>query len=119
MDTERETGLELNPKFDDKGLVTAVITNADDGAVLMIGHMNADALAKTFETGNVHFFSRNRNKLWEKGEMSGNYLVLVDALIDCDQDALWIKATPAGPTCHTNRTSCFYRRISGAGLEFV
>lgn len=117
MDIKREIGLELNPKFDAQGLLSAVITNAHDGMVLMIGHMTADALALTRSTQIVHFFSRSRQCLWKKGETSGHYLHVVEMLIDCDQDAVWIKAQPDGPTCHTGVQSCFYRRIGPDGLE--
>jgi phosphoribosyl-AMP cyclohydrolase len=117
MDKERETGLDLNPKYDANGLITAVVTDIADGHVLMVGHMNSQALGKTLETGVVHFFSRSRQTLWKKGESSGNMLHLVDIFIDCDQDALWIKARPDGPTCHTGERSCFYRRVSKTGLE--
>jgi phosphoribosyl-AMP cyclohydrolase len=119
MENERENGLEFQPKFDANGLVTAVITDNSDGIVLMVGHMNADAIRKTLETGTVYFFSRSRQALWQKGETSGNTLRLVDAFVDCDQDAIWIKAEPDGPTCHTGRRSCFYRRLTADGLKNV
>ncbi len=119
MDDDRETGLVLNPKYDANGLITAVVTNADDGVVLMVGHMNEDALSLTIKSGTVHFFSRRRKKLWQKGESSGHYLHVVDMMIDCDQDAVWIKAKPDGPTCHTGVQSCFYRRIGPRGLQKV
>jgi phosphoribosyl-AMP cyclohydrolase len=119
MTNERETGLVLDPKFDASGLLTAVVTDADDGAVLMIGHMNADALAKSRETGTAVFFSRSRQRLWQKGESSGHFLNIVEMRIDCDQDAVWIIARPEGPTCHTGERGCFYRRITPVGLERV
>ncbi len=119
MDNERETGLVLDPKFDATGLLTAVVTDAADGVVLMVGHMNAEALMKSRETGTVHFFSRSRQKLWQKGESSGHFLHIVEMRIDCDQDAIWIVARPDGPTCHTGVRSCFYRRIGSDGLEPV
>lgn len=117
MNDMRETGLELDPKFDGNGLLTAVITDISDGAVLMVGHMNAEALAKTRETGTAVFYSRSRQQLWQKGESSGHFLHVVEMRIDCDQDAVWIKARPDGPTCHTGVRSCFYRRIGPGGLE--
>lgn len=117
MDGARDTGLELNPKYDSGGLLTAVVTDASDGTVLMVGHMNAEALAKTRETGTVHFFSRSRQRLWQKGESSGYYLHVREMRIDCDQDAIWIVARPDGPTCHTGVRSCFYRRVVPDGLE--
>ncbi len=119
MDNLRETGTKLDPKYDDNGLLTAVITDADSGQVLMVGHMNARALALTQSQSTVHFFSRSRQKLWQKGESSGNFLHVVEIRIDCDQDALWIKARPDGPTCHTGVQSCFYRRLDNEGLVRV
>jgi phosphoribosyl-AMP cyclohydrolase len=79
--------------------------------------MNAEALALTLSTKIVHFYSRSRQNLWKKGETSGHFLNLVEARIDCDQDALWIIARPDGPTCHTGVKSCFYRRVTETGLE--
>lgn len=117
MDNIRETGLQLDPKFDANGLISAIVTDNADGHVLMLGHMNQQALEKTLETGSVYFFSRSRQTLWQKGESSGNILHVEDIFIDCDQDALWIKARPAGPTCHTGQRSCFYRRVTKNGLE--
>lgn len=111
----RETELRLDPKYDAAGLVTAVVTDRA-GALLMVAHMNADALAATQATGEATFWSRSRARLWKKGESSGNVLRVVEMRIDCDQDALWIIADPAGPACHTGATSCFYRRIAGARL---
>lgn len=119
MTDNRETGLTLDPKFDANGLVTAVVTDAADGAVLMVGHMNADALAKSQETGTAVFFSRSRQRLWQKGESSGHFLQIVEMRIDCDQDAIWIIAEPRGPTCHTGERSCFYRRLIAEGLERI
>lgn len=119
MNVDRENGLEFAPKFDGLGLLTAVVVDASDGAVLMVGHMNEEALAQTRVTNKVHFFSRSRQKLWQKGESSGHYLQLVEMLVDCDQDALVVRATPAGPTCHTGQQSCFYRRVTGGGLERI
>ena len=119
MTDERESGLTLNPKYDANGLVTAVITDEADGTVLMVGHMNAEALAKSMETRTAVFFSRSRQRLWQKGESSGNVLHIVDIRIDCDQDAIWIVARPEGPTCHTGKRSCFYRRVTDVGLEPV
>ena len=117
MTAERETGLTLNPNYDANGLITAVVTDATDGVVLMVGHMNAEALTKSCETGTVHFFSRSRQRLWQKGESSRHFLHIVEMRIDCDQDAIWIVAKPDGPTCHTGVRSCFYRRVGADGLE--
>jgi phosphoribosyl-AMP cyclohydrolase len=119
MSYERETGRDLHPQYDANGLITAVITDATDGVVLMVGHMNAEALAKTRALGTVHFFSRSRQCLWQKGESSGHFLHVVEARVDCDQDAIWITARPDGPTCHTGERSCFYRSIGPDGLERV
>jgi phosphoribosyl-AMP cyclohydrolase len=117
MDSLRETGSVLDPKYDANGLVCAVVTDAADGMVLMVGFMDAEALAATRATQTVHFHSRSRGKLWQKGESSGNYLHMLEMRIDCDQDAIWIVAAPDGPTCHTGERSCFYRRITEDGLE--
>ena len=117
MTDDQETGLTLNPKFDASGLLTAVITDEADGILLMVGHMNAEALARSVETRTAVFYSRSRQKLWQKGESSGNVLHIVDIRIDCDQDAIWIIARPDGPTCHTGARSCFYRRVTDTGLE--
>ncbi len=85
----------------------------------MVAFMNQEALAKTRETGIAHFYSRSRGKLWMKGETSGHTLKVEEILVDCDQDALVVKATPAGPTCHTGAVSCFYRRLDGDRLDRV
>lgn len=115
MANPRETGLVLDPKYDASGLITAVVTDATSGALLMVAHMNAQALALTLETREVHFWSRSRASLWKKGETSGNVLKLAELRIDCDQDAVWVIASPAGPTCHTGAPSCFYRHVSADG----
>ena len=119
MDETRDKGLTLNPKFDRDGLITAVVTDAANGEVLMVAHMNDQALALTVETGLAHFWSRSRQSLWKKGETSGNMLEVRDIRIDCDQDAVWVKAVPAGPTCHTGARSCFFRRVGAEGLTAV
>ncbi|MCP3993641.1 MAG: bifunctional phosphoribosyl-AMP cyclohydrolase/phosphoribosyl-ATP diphosphatase HisIE [bacterium] len=93
--------------YDKDDLVTGVIQDADTGRVLMVGYLNAESLRLTKETGRVHFWSRSRSELWEKGATSGNYLNLVSIEQDCDSDALLISARPEGPTCHTGSTSCF------------
>lgn len=85
----------------------------------MVAFMNAEALDRTLESGEVHFYSRSRKALWKKGETSGNILTVSEIRIDCDQDALWIMAKPAGPTCHTGADSCFYRKIENGILESV
>lgn len=115
----RETGLTLDPKYDAAGLITAVVTDAGSGEVLMVAHMNAEALAATRASGLATFWSRGRQALWCKGETSGNHLRVQEIRIDCDQDALWVIASPEGPACHTGARSCFYRRIDAVGLEPV
>lgn len=114
---DRETGSQINPKYDSNGLITAVVTDDSSGNVLMVAFMDSEALKMTLETGVAHFYSRSRHALWKKGETSGNILNVVEVRIDCDQDALWVKAKPAGPTCHTGATSCFYRKIEHGQLE--
>lgn len=108
---EREKGTVFAPKFDAAGLLTAVVVDHVSGAVLVVAHMNAEALGATLASGNVHFWSRSRGALWMKGETSGHVLKVESIAVDCDQDALLIRATPAGPTCHTGAASCFYRQI--------
>jgi phosphoribosyl-AMP cyclohydrolase len=102
--------LALLPKFDADGLVTAVVTDVISGDVLMVAHMNAEALAKTIATGEAWYFSRSRKKLWKKGESSGHVQRVAELRVDCDQDALWLKVEQVGEgACHTGRRSCFYR----------
>ena len=103
----------LEPTFDERGLVPCVVQDADRGTVLMLAWMNAEALRLTRDTGVVHFWSRSRQALWKKGETSGNTLALVELRLDCDADAILVRARPAGPTCHTGQTSCFYRDAEG------
>jgi len=97
----------FEPSYDDKGLVPCVVQDAESGTVLMVAWMNAQSLRLTRETGTVTFWSRSRQALWKKGETSGNVLHLVDLAVDCDSDALLVKAHPAGPTCHTGDATCF------------
>ena len=98
-------------KFDDKGLVCAVIQHHETGQVLMVGYMNRESLGMTLAQRKAVFWSRSRQKLWLKGESSGNVLHVKEIRIDCDGDALVLKCDPVGPTCHTNETSCFYRIV--------
>ncbi|AMK17828.1 MULTISPECIES: phosphoribosyl-AMP cyclohydrolase [Sphingobium] len=119
MNDARDRGLTLNPKYDRDGLITAVVTDVESGDVLMVAHMNEEALGLTLQTGFAHFWSRSRQSLWKKGETSGHMLQVRDIRIDCDQDAVWVKAVPAGPTCHTGARSCFFRRIRPEGLTAV
>ncbi len=118
MSDPRETELVLDPKYDAAGLVTAVVTDRA-GALLMVAHMNAEALAATQASNEATFWSRSRQRLWKKGETSGNVLRVVEMRIDCDQDAIWVIADPAGPACHTGAASCFYRRIDGDRLQTI
>ena len=109
---EIEEGLAFAPKFDQDGLISCIVTDAMTGDVLMFAHMNEEALARTIETGEAWFYSRSRATLWRKGESSGHALRVNELRVDCDQDALWIKAQPQGPgACHTGRRSCFYRAV--------
>ncbi|MEP9374156.1 phosphoribosyl-AMP cyclohydrolase [Mesorhizobium sp. KR1-2] len=108
-----EEGAAFTPRFDANGLVTAVVTDASDGILLMVAHMNAEALALTIETGIAHYWSRSRKSLWKKGETSGNFQHVVEMRTDCDQDAVWLRVNVSGhdATCHTGRRSCFYRKV--------
>jgi phosphoribosyl-AMP cyclohydrolase len=119
MTDSRETGSILDPKYDANGLITAVVTAADSHEVLMLAHMNAEALAATVESGEATFWSRSRGALWRKGATSGNVMRVREVRIDCDQDAVWLIVDPAGPACHTGERSCFYRRVMKDGLEPV
>jgi phosphoribosyl-AMP cyclohydrolase len=115
---ELEQGRALTPKFDANGLVTVVTTDHDTGALLMVAHMNAEALARTISTRQAWYWSRSRAKLWRKGETSGHTQDVVEMRIDCDQDALWLKVRQTGPACHTGERSCFYRRVTtGTGAD--
>ncbi len=98
-------------KFDSEGLIPAIVQDWRDGSVLMFALMNREALQKTIETRSVHFWSRSRRQLWEKGETSGHRLILKDLFIDCDRDAILVKAEPVGPTCHTGEKACFFSRL--------
>lgn len=121
--SEIEEGLTFRPKFDASGLVTCVATDAATGDVLMVAHMNDEALRKTITSGEAWYFSRSRNALWRKGETSGQTQRVVEMRLDCDQDAVWIRVEQQGAACHTGRRSCFYRKIEagegGARLSFV
>jgi phosphoribosyl-AMP cyclohydrolase len=110
---ELEEGTVLSPRFDEAGLVTCITADAETGQVLMLAHMNADALARTIETRQAHYWSRSRGKLWKKGEDSGHIQDVREILVDCDQDAVLLKVTVrgTGASCHTGRRSCFYRSI--------
>jgi phosphoribosyl-AMP cyclohydrolase len=121
--SDLEEGLKLTPKFDADGFLTAVATDARSGEVLMVAHMNAEALARTIATGEAWYFSRSRGALWKKGETSGHTQRVLEMRVDCDQDAIVIKVEQSGGACHTGRRSCFYRAVplgkTGAvALEF-
>jgi phosphoribosyl-AMP cyclohydrolase len=123
--SEIEEGLAFSPKFDADGLITAVATDVTSGDVLMVAHMNAEALRKTIASGEAWYYSRSRKALWKKGESSGHVQRVVELRVDCDQDALWLKVEQQGPgACHTGRRSCFYRssvplgKAGGVTLEF-
>ena len=110
--SEIEEGLSFAPQFGADGLITAVATDAKSGDVLMVAHMNAEALRKTIESGEAWYYSRSRKALWKKGESSGHVQRVVELRVDCDQDALWLKVEQDGPgACHTGRRSCFYRAV--------
>jgi phosphoribosyl-AMP cyclohydrolase len=107
-----EEGLRFAPKYDADGLVTCVATDVWTGDVLMVAHMNAEALKRTIESGEAWYYSRSRKALWRKGESSGHTQRVTEMRVDCDQDAIWIKVEQAGPgACHTGRRSCFYRTV--------
>lgn len=109
----------FSPRFGPDGLVTAVVTDVADGELLMVAHMNEEALALTVESGIAHYYSRSRQKIWKKGESSGNLQTVHELRTDCDQDALWLKVSVAGhaATCHTGRKSCFYRTVTSVDGE--
>ncbi|QCI95113.1 phosphoribosyl-AMP cyclohydrolase [Novosphingobium sp. EMRT-2] len=111
----REQGRVFMPRFDAAGLVTAVAVDHRTGELLMLAHMDAEAIAKTRETGFAHFHSRSRGRLWMKGESSGHTLKVIEIRVDCDQDALELRVEAAGPACHTLARTCFYRRVDDNG----
>src|ERR1700712_2953294 len=110
---EREQGNNFLPRFDEQGLLTAIAVDSQSREILMVAFMDAEALARSRETGLAHFHSRSRGRLWMKGETSGHVLRIDELRVDCDQDALVMLVTPAGPACHTGEISCFYRRLVG------
>jgi phosphoribosyl-AMP cyclohydrolase len=113
-----ERGAVLAPRFDAAGLIAAVATHANTGEVLMLAWMNAQALQRTLDTGEAHYFSRSRQTLWKKGETSGQVQTVTELRVDCDQDAVWIKVLPAGDggACHVGFRSCFYRVVENGVL---
>jgi len=115
---ELERGAVLAPRFDEAGLIAAIAVHAETGEVLMLAWMNAEALRLTLETGEAHYFSRSRGKLWRKGETSGQLQQVVELRVDCDQDAVLLKVAPQGDggACHVGFRSCFYRVVEDGGL---
>lgn len=127
-ETEVETGLKFQPKFDSNGLIPCIVTDANSNEVLMLGYMNEASLARSIETGEAWYWSRSRNKLWKKGETSGQIQKIVEIRTDCDQDAILIRVEVAGngASCHLGYRSCFHRKLVESGiaapnqpLEFV
>ncbi len=104
-------------RFNEKGLIPAIIQDADNGEVLMLGYMNEEALRRTLAGNEVWFYSRSRQELWHKGATSGNRLIVRSVWRDCDSDAILVKARPMGPVCHTGNKSCFFQELSGKDLE--
>lgn len=98
-------------RYDDNGLIPAIIVSTEDNAVLMLGYMNDEAIQQTLETNTVTFWSRSKGRLWMKGESSGNTLELESIHVDCDQDALLVRVRANGPTCHTGNRSCFFTEV--------
>ena len=115
----REEGTAFLPRYDRDGLVTCVVLDDRDGTVLMVAHMNAEALRRTLATGEAHYWSRSRQSLWRKGETSGQIQRIVEIRTDCDQDALLLRVVPGGDggACHTGRRSCFYRVLRSEGAD--
>ena len=109
-----EEGPALTPRFSADGLISAIAVDSTTGEILMLAHMNAEALAKTLASGDVWYFSRSRGELWRKGATSGHTQRLVEMRVDCDQDAVIVRVEQIGPACHTERRSCFYRRVEMA-----
>lgn len=116
---DRERGSAFLPRFDAQGLLIAIAVDSATREILMVAYMDAEALARTRETGLAHFHSRSRGKLWLKGETSGHFLRVEHIRVDCDQDALVLVVKPEGPACHTGARSCFYRKLEGDRLAPV
>ena len=102
-------------KFDARGLIPAIVQDAESDAVLMLAYMSAESLRLTLQTGETHFWSRSRQELWHKGATSGNTQRVVDIRVDCDADTLLVRVKPAGPACHTGEPTCFYRAMEEGG----
>ena len=119
--SERETGTTLDLKYNDEGLVPAIVQDVDTGEIIMMAWMNAEALALTLEQGKAAFYSRSRRKFWIKGESSGHVQEVVEIRVDCDQDVILLRCRSHGPGCHVGYNSCFYRALEADGrtLRFV
>jgi phosphoribosyl-AMP cyclohydrolase len=114
-----EEGLELLPKFDANGLITAIAQDAATGQILMVAYMNKEALDLTITTGRATYYSRSRKKLWKKGEESGHFQKVEQILVDCDQDCIVLKVSVDAGQCHTGHQSCFYRAVENGKLKFI
>ena len=106
-----------NLKFNEKGLIPAIVQDADTGEVLMLGYMNEEAIRRTLSSGEVWFYSRSRQELWHKGETSGNRLIVRELWKDCDSDTILVKAKPLGPVCHTGNKTCFFQKLTKQDIE--
>jgi len=104
-------------KLDDKGLLPAIVQDADNGDVLMLGFMNEEALRRTLTSGEIWFYSRSRQELWHKGATSANKLIVQQVWLDCDNDTVLVKAKPKGPTCHTGNRTCFFRKLTAKDIS--
>ena len=104
-------------KFDEKGLIPAIVQDADNGEVLMMGYMNEESLRRTFSSGEVWFYSRSRQTLWHRGETSGNRILVRSLWKDCDSDTILVTARPTGPVCHTGSRTCFFQELSGQDTD--
>ena len=106
-----------NLKFDEKGLIPAIVQDADTGEVLMLGYMNEEALRRTLSSGEVWFYSRSRQELWHKGETSGNRIIVRELWQDCDSDTILVRGKATGPVCHTGNKTCFFQPLTKEDLE--
>jgi len=107
----------VNIEFDEKGLIPAIIQDADTGDVLMLGYMNKESLRRTMESKEIWFYSRTRQELWHKGKTSGNIIKLVNIKYNCENNSLLVTGHPAGPVCHTGNKTCFYRELTGDDIK--
>jgi phosphoribosyl-AMP cyclohydrolase len=113
----RGIGLLKKLKFNEKGLIPAIVQDKDSGEVLMLGYMNSQSLELTLSSGEVWFYSRSRQELWHKGATSGNRLIVSELWLDCDDDTILVKAHPLGPVCHTGAKTCFFQRLSQEDIK--